>query len=104
MKKLLIIILLQCTAYSGFGLNISIIESQSFLSGHVMDIRWSAVVTSMGHTATILPQSTLDNNAFFATTDLLIVSSGVINLPANRVATYCNFYKAESLFIYNVNI
>ncbi len=93
-EKLLILILLQCVAYSGFSLNVTIIESQSFNSGHVMDTRWSAVVTSMGHTATILPQNTLDNNTFFATTDILIISSGVINLPANRVAVILQFLQS----------
>lgn len=48
----------------------------------------------MGHTATILPQSTLDNNSFFATTDILIVSSGVIDLPSNRVNTVIEFIRS----------
>ena len=61
-----------------------IIESQSFNAGHNMDVQWQGVITSMGHTASILPQTTLDNNAFFATTDVLIVSSGVIAISAAR--------------------
>lgn len=45
----------------------------------------------MGFTGTIMPQTTLDNNTFFATTDLLIISSGVINIPSNRVTMIQNF-------------
>jgi len=74
--------------------NITIIESQSANIGHVMDDVWASVAGSMGHTATILPQSTLDNNSFFATTDILIVSSGVIDLPLNRVNTIIEFLRS----------
>jgi gliding motility-associated-like protein len=65
-------------------LNIRIIESTSANAGHNMQSVWSNVVTAMGHTASIHPQTFLDNNAFFGNTDILIVSSGVINIPANR--------------------
>ncbi len=56
-----------------------------------MDGVWSGVVTSMGHTPSISPQTTLDNNAFFASTDILIVSSGVINLSPVRISTILAF-------------
>ncbi len=66
------------------SLLITIIESQSENSAHNMDLNWQTVATNMGHTATILPQTTLDNTDFFSTTDILIISSGVIGIPMNR--------------------
>lgn len=59
-----------------------------------MDIAWESVLLGMGHTPTIAPQTTLDNTAFFATTDILIVSSGVIDLPANRINTIIQFLQS----------
>jgi len=64
--------------------SITIIESQSAQSGHNMDINWLDVVNSMGLTGTIMQQTTLDNSDFFSTTDILIVSSGMIDIPTNR--------------------
>ena len=66
-------------------LSITIIESRSIMSGHDMDQEWFTVVDSMGHIGTILPQETLDNQDFFSYTDILIISSGVIAIPDNRV-------------------
>ncbi len=71
--------------------NIRIIESQSYNVGHAMDLNWSSIVTGMGHTPTIAPQSTLNSTAFFAGTDALIVSSGVIALSALQVTTIRQF-------------
>lgn len=65
------------------ALSIIIIESQSFNGGHIMDDNWLSVATLMGHTAFIRPQTTLDSTDFFSTTDILIIASGVIELPAN---------------------
>ncbi|MEO8146595.1 MAG: T9SS type A sorting domain-containing protein [Bacteroidia bacterium] len=62
--------------------NVTIIESQSM--GHMMDQYWYDVVTAAGGTPTIQPQTTLDNYASFGSADILIVASGVINIPANR--------------------
>jgi gliding motility-associated-like protein len=91
MKKTLLALCLLFLATTAFSLNFTIIESQSMNVGHNMDVNWQTIVTGMGHTATIAPQTTLDNNAFFATTDILIVSSGVIDLFPNRVATILQF-------------
>jgi Ca-activated chloride channel family protein len=64
---------------------VAIIESQSFISGQDMDRRWLEVVNAVGYDARILPQSTLDAIENLASYDLLIVSSGVIDLaPARR--------------------
>ena len=71
------------------AINVTIIESTS--GGHTMDGVWSSVVSGMGHTPTIAPQSTLNSNAFFAGTDLLIISSGVIGLSATAVTTIRQF-------------
>ena len=94
MKKLQLLITLQLLCSFIYGLNVTIIESQSLLSGHDMDVGWSNVVSGMGHIPTIGPQSTLDNNTFFSSTDILIVSSGLINLPTNRINTILQFIQS----------
>jgi hypothetical protein len=66
--------------------NIAVIESQSVMVGHNMDIQWEAVAEAAGHTVTIHPQTALDNLSSFDGTDILIVSSGLIPIPANRRA------------------
>jgi len=66
---------------------LTIIESTSFMPAHEMDSVWLGVATSMGYTAQIAPQSTLDDIAGLAATDVLILSSGVIALPAARLHT-----------------
>ncbi len=80
-----------------------------------MDINWQTVATGIGFTATINPQTTLDNNVFYSTTDILIISSGVIALSAvamTNVAGYiaqggrayiegeydCSAYNTNALF------
>jgi hypothetical protein len=80
--------------------NFTIIESQSTMAAHNMDVQWQNVLTGMGHTATILPQTALDNTGFFGSTDVLIVSSGIIALPANRVTTIRQFMQTgKSVYI-----
>lgn len=74
-----------------WALNITIVESQSAFAGHDMDVEWFNHLLTLGHTPVIVPQTTLDNNTFFTTTDILIVSSGVITIPANRVNTIIQF-------------
>jgi hypothetical protein len=56
-----------------------------------MDLEWLAVATAMGHNATVVGQSTLDDIANLAGTDILVVSSGVIVLPMSRVSTIIAF-------------
>jgi len=63
--------------------NIKIIESQS--AGHNMDTNWRYVAQGMGYSASIVPQTFLDDTSFILTTNVLIISSGVINIPANRI-------------------
>lgn len=89
--SLLICLFLYGNLFQAYSLNVVVVESQTGNAGHVMDTVWNSLLTSLGHTVTIEPQTILDNNAFFATTDVLIVSSGVITLPANRVTTLQDF-------------
>ncbi|MBK8686649.1 MAG: hypothetical protein IPN26_17610 [Bacteroidetes bacterium] len=91
MKKITYTLFLILFGFHSYAANITIIESQSYTSGHDMDLKWQTIASSMGHTASVLPQTTLDNNGFFGSTDLLIVSSGVISLSAARVSTILLF-------------
>lgn len=94
MKRLPLLIALQFLSRFASGLDVTIIESQSINSGHQMDINWESVIAGMGHTPTIAPQTTLDNISFLSGTDILIVSSGVIDLPANRINTIIQFLQS----------
>ena len=94
MKKVLLVIYFVFICSFCNALNVKIIESQSYNVGHVMDTVWLNLISSLGHTATIEPQLLLNSNAFFATTDVLIISSGVITLPANYVTTIQQFLQA----------
>jgi gliding motility-associated-like protein len=91
-RLFLIFFLIYCNF--SHALNITIIESQSFNPSHNMDSRWSAVAIAMGHTPSISTQSTLDNTSFFLTTDILIISSGITNLPINRINTILQFIQS----------
>ncbi|HUM46994.1 MAG TPA: T9SS type A sorting domain-containing protein [Chitinophagales bacterium] len=80
--------------------NITIIESQSYNPGHVMDIVWQSTASSAGMNAVIAPQSTLLDTNFFANTDALIVSSGVIILTNTQINTLIQFMKSgRSLYL-----
>jgi Secretion system C-terminal sorting domain/PKD domain len=80
--------------------NVTIIESESYNSGHVMDNVWLGVATGMGMTASIVPQSTLYDSTFFSTTDILIVSSGVITLTNSQITTITEFMQSgKSLYL-----
>ena len=92
-------------------LTIDVIESQSFNGGHNMDSQWQAVISGLGHNVTVQPQTHLDNIANLSVTDILVVSSGVGTLPANRVATitsYLNsgggvYLQGEYQMVYDTN-
>lgn len=94
MKNILLLLLLQSLCLCSYGLNITIIESKSHNGSDDMDMKWSDIVTCMGHTPTIAQQITLDNNTFFSSTDILIISSAVINILANRVNTILEFLQS----------
>jgi hypothetical protein len=74
---------------------ITIIESQSANADHRMDLRWQERATAMGHTATIVNQEALDDIGNLAGTDILIVASGVIDLPPGRVQTILQFVESH---------
>lgn len=76
------------------GLTVTVVESQSFADWAVMDTVWQAQANALGHTATIVPQTALDDPANLGTTDVLIVPSGVIELPPNRIATIQAFVES----------
>jgi PKD repeat protein len=69
-----------------FSANITIVAG-----GFASDVVWQNVATGMGHTATIQPETILDNNAFFATTDVLVTSAYPINLSPARIAIIIQF-------------
>jgi|GEM_PF-5850125 len=86
--------------FASLAASIAIIESQSFIQGHNMDVIWREIAAGMGHNPVILPQSTLNDTNFFPTTDVLIVSSGVIDLPPNSVNTIELFLRSgKSVYI-----
>src|SRR4029078_10896259 len=72
----------------------TIISSQAEHTMQDMDSVWSQVILRMGHTPTIVPQSTLDNEMFFSGTDILIVSNAVIGLTTLEVNTILQFVKS----------
>ncbi len=73
---------------------ISIIESQSVEPHHSTDLRWQTVATSMGHTATIVDQTALDSIANFDGVHILIVSSGIVDLPTYRIQVIKQFVES----------
>ena len=92
MKKILLVFCIFFISEKNVqALHCTIIESLSANIGHDMDVKWDSVVKTMGMTSTIVPNNTLDNNSFFAGTDILIVASGVIALPPNRINTIMQF-------------
>jgi len=66
------------------GQVVTIIESQSANPSHNMDQQWWNLAQTMGFQATIHPQVALEDSALLDTTDILIVSSGVIDIPLQR--------------------
>ncbi|HEX03950.1 MAG TPA: hypothetical protein ENH10_02185, partial [Bacteroidetes bacterium] len=65
-----------------------------------MDIAWATVATAMGHTPTIVPQSTLDTGAFIPGTDVLIISSAYISLTPVRMSfVFDCMYAGKGVYI-----
>ena len=99
-KTFTLVLLYVCTSQSIFAENIAIMESKSFHPMQVMDDNWKAVAESMGHSTSIHNQSDLDDIANFDNADVLILSSGLIDLPANRQATIQQFIESgRSIYI-----
>jgi gliding motility-associated-like protein len=75
MKKYLPILLLTFFHCFVQGQNVKIIESEGNYS---MDTSWLNVASGMGYNATIVPLTTLNDTSFFGSTDILIVTSGIM--------------------------
>lgn len=96
----------------GSAQNVTIVESQSFPADHTMDTLWSWVAASMGYSPTIVAQDALNDPASLSGTDVLIISSGVIDHGANHYATVSDlvlsgrpvFIQSEFLSTYCGNI
>lgn len=86
-KKLLYLLFLFGIIAPSHALNVKITSA----GGYQADGAWLAVATNMGHAASIVPVSTLDNNAFFTSTDILIVSTGLFAFTPVQVATIQSF-------------
>ncbi len=56
-----------------------------------MDANWSNVAEAMGYTANIVGQNFLDDYANFSSTDVIILSSGLIDIPDTRKANILQF-------------
>ena len=56
-----------------------------------MDENWQNIAISLGYNATIAPQTFLDDTTNLNNTDILIISSGLINLPEARQQTIKQF-------------
>ena len=73
---------------------VAIIESQSLHPFHIMDKNWQTTSSTMGLESTILPQSTLDDLNELENYEVLIISSGLIDIPDNRKNTIQAFLQA----------
>ena len=80
---LLTSVFLFCAQFA-FSANFAIIESQSFHPLQNMDVKWEAIIQDMGHTATIVPQTALDDISNLGGYDILIISNGLVNLTPTR--------------------
>ena len=69
------------------GARVTIIESTSANTGHTQDPAWASVAAAEGFVAGIYPQSTLETTAFFGTSDILVISSGMIGLTATAASS-----------------
>lgn len=93
MRILILAIIFQLFHNLGHSLNITIVSSQPVSTGNDMDSVWMEVASNMGHNAIIVPQSTLTNNLFFSSTDILIVSSATIGLLNDEEDVILEFLK-----------
>ncbi len=74
--------------------DIAIVESTSQHEGHVMDTEWLKVATALGHRAAIVPQTFLDDPRNLKDKEILIVASGLIDLPTQRRHTMERFLRS----------
>lgn len=86
-----ILFLLLCSTKT---LALNVLVTQSPGGVFTMPARWQSVLTGMGHTVNIQPISVLDNNSFFATTNVLIVSDGTAAYTTTQVNTIRAFLQS----------
>ena len=80
--------------------NIAILESQSNHPLQKMDESWQERAQLMGHTADIFEQESLDDITSFDNYEVVIISSGLIDLPSNRRTTLLQLVQnGKSLYI-----
>lgn len=92
MKIKLIVLLVFAFLSRVNAVNVTIIESQSSANWAVQDTVWRTVANGMGFSATIVPQSTLDNISNLNSTDILIVASGILSFGnSNHLQTIKQF-------------
>ena len=90
------LIVLQLVILLGFGQNafaLNVLVTQS-TGAYTMPTRWQSVLTGMGHTVNIQPISVLDNNSFFATTNVLIISDGTASYTSTQINTIQAFIQS----------
>ncbi len=93
-KSYFLTLLCLAISFSSFSANITILESQSVHPLHKMDNNWESIATSMGHTPTIVDQTFLDDFSNLSGTDILILSSGLVEIPDSRKSIILQFVQA----------
>jgi gliding motility-associated-like protein len=91
MKRVIYFLLLLMMSHHALAQNIKIIASGGL---NQMDLNWNTVAASMGYTSSVVPQTTLNNNTFVATTQVLVVSCGTNALTGAQVANIQAFLQA----------
>ena len=71
-------------SHFAFSANIVIIESTSFHPLQQMDAKWQNIANNLGHSTTILSQTSLDDVNNLSGFDALILSNGLIQLTDTR--------------------
>lgn len=79
--------------------NFAVIESQSFHIFHSMDGKWKSAINGMNHDADILAQTALENITNLENYDVLVISSGLIDLNDTQKATI-NAFAASGRHVY----
>lgn len=87
-----ILLLLSVASTKTSALNVLVTETGG--APYSMPARWQSVLTAMGHTVNLQPISVLNNNSFFATTHVLIVSDGTASYTATQRATIQAFVQS----------
>ncbi|MEL6635894.1 MAG: gliding motility-associated C-terminal domain-containing protein [Bacteroidota bacterium] len=78
---------------SASALHVTILESQSFHPAQTMDLNWYNAALVLGHDAQIETYDFLDDACNLRHTDILVVSSGLIDLSATQSAHIKEFVR-----------